>query len=176
MTLSPGAKGFHHISTGPLHLPPLAAALRRLDLRRRRAAAPRRRSSLCSSAPPSTAPVRRCRQSAAPPCLFAARSLPELGEEARPIPHFPSLSIALSRRRFLPEAAAPPLAAERPTPATAAPPGPPSSVPRRPLSLPGLTPPRTEPRSTIFGVLRRSAAASARCRRTTPPARAAGSA
>ena len=28
MTLSPGAKGFHHISTGPLHLPPLAAPAR----------------------------------------------------------------------------------------------------------------------------------------------------
>ena len=35
VTLSPGAKGFHHISTDPLHLPPLAAALHRLDLRRR---------------------------------------------------------------------------------------------------------------------------------------------
>ena len=140
-----------------------------------------RRSSLYSSAPPppSTAPVRRRRRSAAPPCLFAARSSPELGEVARklhtPFPLSLSLSLYLAGDSS-PKLCLRPLAAERPPPATAAPPGPPSRVPRHPLSLPGLTPPRTEPRSTIFGVLRRSTAASARRRRKAPPARAAGSA
>ena len=106
--------------------------------------------------------MRRRRRSAAPPCLFAARSSPELGEVVRkPGPyHISPLSLCRSISPAIPHRSrGSPLAAERPPPATAAPPGPPSRVPRRPFTLPGLTPPRTEPRSTVFGVLRRSAAA-----------------
>ena len=77
MTLSPGAKGFHHISTGPLHLPPLAAALRRSTsaaarpVRSHHSATPSRNSSaltpLCTSRPP---PQRRPPVPCAPPTPF----------------------------------------------------------------------------------------------------------
>ena len=62
MTLSPGAKGFQHISIGPLLLPPLAAALRRSTsaaarpVRSHHSATPSRNPSastpLCTSRPP----------------------------------------------------------------------------------------------------------------------------
>ena len=81
VTLSPGAKGFHHITTGPLLLPPLAAALHRSTsvaarpVRSHHSATPSRNPSastpLCTSRPP---PQRRPPVPCAPPAGHPLRA------------------------------------------------------------------------------------------------------